>query len=83
MQFEPEHGGWYSRGIHVEGSDDYKSHLVEYCHRSTNGFKDMIHAWKAEPFDSDKLPKFYNDNGAKFFLVLAGHHDNCYIFNSK
>jgi alpha-L-fucosidase len=82
-QCQPEHGDWYARSMYEEGSGDYKSHLAEYGHPSTNGFKDVIHAWKAEHFDPDKLLKFYKDNGAKIFMALANHHDNFDNFNSK
>jgi alpha-L-fucosidase len=82
-QCEPEHGDWYARSMYEEGSGNYKSHLVEYGHPSTNGFKDVIHVWKAEHFDPDKLLKFYKDNGAKIFMALANHHDNFDNFNSK
>jgi alpha-L-fucosidase len=82
-QCEPEHGDWYARSMYIQGNPDYKSHLAEYGHPSTNGFKDVIHVWKAEHFDPDKLLKFYKDNGAKYFMALANHHDNFDNFNSK
>ncbi len=82
-QCQPEHGDWYARSMYEEGSGDYNSHLAEYGHPSTNGFKEVIHAWKAEHFDPDKLLKFYKDNGAKYFMALANHHDNFDNFNSK
>jgi alpha-L-fucosidase len=82
-QCQPEHGDWYARSMYQQGSDDYKSHLQEYGHPSTNGFKDVIHVWKAEHFDPDTLLKFYKDNGAKIFMALANHHDNFDLFNSK
>ena len=82
-QCQPEHGDWYARSMYEQGSGNYKSHLVEYGHPSTNGFKDVIHVWKAEHFDPDKLLKFYKDNGAKIFMALANHHDNFDNFNSK
>ena len=82
-QCQPEHGDWYARSMYEEGSADYKSHIAEYGHPSTNGFKDVIHVWKAEHFDPDKLLKFYKDNGAKYFMALAVHHDNFDLFNSK
>jgi len=82
-QCEPEHGDWYARNMYMEGSPDYKSHLVEYGHPSTNGFKDVIHQWKAENFNPDKLLAFYKANGAKYFMALANHHDNFDNFNSK
>ena len=82
-QCEPEHGDWYARSMYETGSGNYKSHLAEYGHPSTNGFKDVIHQWKAEKFAPDELLKFYKKTGAKYFMALANHHDNLDNFNSK
>ncbi len=82
-QCEPEHGDWYARSMYEPGSSDYKSHLVEYGHPSTNGFKDVIHQWQAANFDPQKLLAFYKANGAKYFMALANHHDNLDLYNSK
>ncbi len=82
-QCQPEHGDWYARNMYVQGSGQYKSHLAEYGHPSTNGFKDVIHEWKAEHFDPDTLLKFYKQNGAKYFMALANHHDNFDLWNSE
>jgi len=81
-QCQPEHGDWYARLMYMQGSSDYKSHLKEYGHPSTNGFKDVIHEWKAENFDPDKLLAFYKKNGARYFMALAVHHDNFDNWNS-
>jgi alpha-L-fucosidase len=82
-QCQPEHGDWYARGMYEEGSWQYKAHVAEYGHPSKVGFKDVIHAWKAERFDPDSLVKFYKDNGAKMFMALANHHDNLDLYDSK
>ncbi len=82
-QCEPEHGDWYGRLMYMQGQADYKSHLVEYGYPATNGFKDVIHEWKAADFDPNKLLKFYKENGAKYFMALAVHHDNFDNWNSK
>ncbi len=82
-QCEPEHGDWYARSMYIQGNGDYKTHLVEYGHPSTNGFKDVIHVWKAANFNPDQLLKFYKENGAKYFMALANHHDNFDLFDSK
>ena len=82
-QCEPEHGDWYARNMYEEGSGRYKSHLAEYGHPSTNGFKDVIHQWKAEKFAPDELLKFYKQSGAKYFMALANHHDNFDLYDSK
>src|SRR5882762_2292267 len=54
-QCQPEHGDWYARGMYEEGSDAYKFHLEKYGHPSKFGFKDVIHEWRAERWDPDKL----------------------------
>ncbi len=82
-QCQPEHGDWYARNMYMPGNNDFKLHRAEYGHQSTNGFKDVIHAWKAENFNPDKLLKFYKDNGARTFMALANHHDNLDNYNSK
>jgi alpha-L-fucosidase len=82
-QCQPEHGDWYARNMYIEGTPDYKSHFAEYGHPSTNGFKDVIHEWKAANFDPDTLLAFYKKNGAKYFMALAVHHDNFDLWNSK
>jgi len=82
-QCEPEEGDWYARNMYIQGERSYQLHLKVYGHPSTNGFKDIIHEWKAENFDPDKLLAFYKANGAKYFMALAAHHDNFDNFNSK
>ncbi|HEX3627987.1 MAG TPA: alpha-L-fucosidase [Verrucomicrobiae bacterium] len=82
-QCQPEHGDWYARFMYMQGSHDYESHLKEYGHPSTNGFKDVIHEWKAANFNPDKLLAFYKKNGARYFMALAVHHDNFDNWNSK
>lgn len=82
-QCEPERGDWYARNMYSQGHWQYDDHLRHYGHPSTNGFKDVIHVWKAEHFDPDKLVKFYKENGAKYFMALANHHDNLDLYNSK
>lgn len=82
-QCEPEHGDWYARKMYQEGSGDYKSHVAEYGHPSTNGFKDVIYSWKAAQFNPDQLLHFYANCGAKYFMALANHHDNFDLYDSK
>jgi alpha-L-fucosidase len=82
-QCQPERGDWYARRMYETGSGVYKSHVAEYGHPSTNGFKDVIRVWKAERFDPDTLLKFYRENGAKYFMAMANHHDNLDLYDSK
>ena len=83
-QSEPEYrGDWYARLMYVEGSDRYNFHLGKYGHPSKVGFKDIIHQWKGADFDPDKLVKFYKENGARYFMGMANHHDNFDLWDSK
>jgi alpha-L-fucosidase len=63
-QCEPEDGDWYARNMYLEDSAQNKLHVAHYGHTSKFGFKDVIHEWKAEHFDPEKLLAFYKANGA-------------------
>jgi alpha-L-fucosidase len=82
-QCEAEDGDWYARNMYEDGSRQYKDHLKVYGHPSVAGFKDIIHVWKAENWDPEKLVALYKAAGAKFFVALANHHDNFDNFDSK
>ena len=82
-QAEPEQGDWYARRMYVQGEKQYDYQVAHYGHPSKVGFKDIIHLWKAENFDPDKLLAFYRQCGARYFMALANHHDNFDNFNSK
>jgi alpha-L-fucosidase len=82
-QVEPEQGDWYARRMYIQGSPDYEYQVAHYGHPSKAGFKEVIHEWKAEHFDPDKLLAFYQANGAKYFMALAVHCDNFDNYNSK
>ncbi len=83
VECQPAHGNWYARFMYLQGHPDYESHLAEYGHPSTNGFKEVANAWKGEHFDPDALLQFYKENGAKYFMALANFHDNFDNWNSK
>ena len=82
-QCQPEEGDWYARNMYTFNSGNYKYHVEHYGHPSKAGFKDVIHVWKAENFDPDKLIALYKKVGAKYFVALANHHDNFDNYNSK
>lgn len=79
---QPARGNWYARNMYVPGGWQYQEHLAEYGHPSTNGFKDVANSWKGEHFNPDALLRFYQDNGAKYFMALANFHDNFDNWNS-
>jgi len=79
----PMQGDWYARQMYEEGSPHYTYHLAHYGHPSKFGYKDIIPLWKAERWDPDRLMARYKQAGAKYFCVIAQHHDNFDCWNSK
>jgi alpha-L-fucosidase len=79
-QCVPEAGDWYARLMYLQGSSAYEHHLKHYGHPADTGFLDVIGRWRAEAWDPDALVRFYKENGARYFVALANHHDNfdCY-----
>ena len=82
-QCEPEDGDWYARGMYQTGSDPYRFHTNHYGSPAAFGFKDVIHRWKAENWDPEKLVELYKRAGAQYFFALANHHDNFDNWDSK
>jgi alpha-L-fucosidase len=82
-QCQPEMGDWYGRGMYEENGWQYKSHLAKYGHPSKFGFKDVIHGWKAENWNPEKLVALYKRAGAQYFFAMANHHDNLDMWDSK
>jgi len=82
-------GGWYARHMYQQdvgnqtwGKNAYSYHNKTYGHPSEKGYKDVIHEWKAENLDTDALIKYFKSIGAKYFVILANHHDHFDNFNS-
>src|ERR1041385_7507408 len=65
-QCQPEDGDWYARNMYIEGNGQNKFHVEHYGPPSEVGFKDIIHRWKAENFDPDKLIALYKRAGAEY-----------------
>jgi alpha-L-fucosidase len=82
-QAVPRQGDWYARKMYQEGGDVYKYHVEHYGHPSVFGFKDIIPLWKAQKWDPEKLMALYKKAGAKYFVSMATHHDNFFLWNSK
>jgi alpha-L-fucosidase len=79
----PEQGDWYARNMYVEGGAQNKFHVGRYGPPSEFGFKDVIHSWKAESFDAEKLVALYKKTGAQYFFAMANHHDNFDLYDSQ
>jgi alpha-L-fucosidase len=82
-QCQPEDGDWYARGMYQTGGGQYKFHTNHYGSPMEFGFKDVIHEWKAQNWDPDKLVALYKRAGAQYFFAMANHHDNFDNWDSK
>jgi alpha-L-fucosidase len=82
-QAVPRMGDWYAIKMYQEGSPDYKYHIAHYGHPSKFGYKDIIPLWKAEKWDPEMLMSLYKKAGAKYFVSMASHHDNYFLWDSK
>jgi len=78
----PEQGDWYARRMYDPNDAAYKFHVQHYGHPSKVGFKDIIPLWKAEQWDPERLMALYENAGAKYFCMIAEHHDNFDCWNS-
>jgi alpha-L-fucosidase len=79
----PMHGDWYARQMYIEGNPDYEDHLKRWGHPSRFGYKDIIPLWKAEKWEPDGLMALYKKAGAKYFCMIAMHHDNFDCWSSR
>ncbi|MGE5421354.1 MAG: alpha-L-fucosidase [Chloroflexota bacterium] len=95
-QAVPRQGDWYARKMYESDildrqtnqptgrpSREYLYHVEHYGHPSKFGYKDIITLWKAERWDPDKLMSLYKRVGAKYFVSMATHHDNFFLWDSK
>lgn len=58
-------------------------HTKRYGHPSEFGYEKLIPAFKAENWEPDALVKFFKDNGARFVMPVATHHDNFDMYDSS
>lgn len=95
-QAVPRQGDWYARKMYESDiinrrtneptgkpGREYLYHLEHYGHPSKFGYKDIIPLWKAERWDPEKLMALYRRVGAKYFVSMATHHDNFFLWDSK
>lgn len=82
-QCQPEAGDWYGRLMYVPGSSAYQHHVATCGHPADTGFMEIIDQWKANAWDPAALLKRYRQVGAKYFMAMAGHHDNFDLYDSS
>lgn len=90
----PNDGSHYGRRMYSpppEGKPDSeltmsealtKFHIKRYGPIEKFGYEDLIPLFKAEKWDPDALVKFMKDNGARFIMPVACHHDNFDMYDS-
>ncbi|KQS51497.1 MULTISPECIES: alpha-L-fucosidase [unclassified Sphingomonas] len=81
-QCVPEEGDWYARNMYLQGSRANKAHVAKYGHPSDVGYLEVVGKWHAEKWQPERLLDLYVAAGAKYFVALAGHHDNVDTFAS-
>jgi alpha-L-fucosidase len=79
----PMQGDWYARNLYLQGGRQNQYHVEHYGHPSKFGFKDIIPLWKAEKWEPEQLMDLYQKAGAKYFCMIAMHHDNFDCWDSK
>ena len=57
-------------------------HTKRYGPPSEFGYEDLVPLFKAEKWDPETLVKFFKDNGARFVMPVACHHDNFDMYDS-
>jgi len=82
-QCVPMQGDWYARNMYIQGHRQYEYHVKTYGHPSKFGYKDLIEQFNPTQLDFDKLVGLYKQAGAKYVVILAVHHDNFDLWNSK
>jgi len=81
-QCQPEQGDWYARNLYSptnrsgKPEHDYTWQIAHYGHPSQAGFKEVIHEWRAQNWDPEKLVRLYRRAGAQYFMAMGNHHDN-------
>ncbi len=82
-QCVPMQGDWYARHMYLQGHRQYEHHVKTYGHPSRFGYKDLIARFDPKKLDFDRLVGLYKQAGAKYVVLLAVHHDNFDLWNSK
>ncbi|TWU32510.1 alpha-L-fucosidase [Novipirellula artificiosorum] len=71
-------------GVQLEMTKELAAfHAKRYGPPSEFGYEDLVPLFKAEKWDPDALVKFFKDNGARFVMPVACHHDNFDMYDSS
>lgn len=82
----PNDGSWYGRNMYGGGNKRSQEisawHKERYGPPEEFGYEKLIPLFKAENWDPDALVAFIKDNGARFVMPVATHHDNFDMYDS-
>ena len=82
----PLDGSWYGRNMYGGGKKLAKElsawHIKRYGPLEEFGYEKLIPLFKAENWDPDALTAFVKENGARFIMPVATHHDNFDLYDS-
>ncbi|TLX71799.1 alpha-L-fucosidase [Labilibacter sediminis] len=91
--FDGDHASeWYGRWMYSQDGQSGKKnrgykhhlhHLKTYGDPSEFGYKDFIPMFKAEKFNADEWADLCVEGGAKFFTMMAAHHDSFCMWDTK
>jgi alpha-L-fucosidase len=82
-QAVPRQGDWYARNMYIQGSRQNRYHVATYGPPSEFGYKEIIALFKPVKWEPEKLMALYKKTGARYFVAMASHHDNFFMWNSK
>ena len=57
-------------------------HVKRYGPVEEFGYEDLVPGFKAEKWDPEALVRFFKENGARFIMPVAVHHDNFDMYDS-
>ena len=82
----PLDGSWYGRNMYGGGKKIAQElsawHIKRYGPLEEFGYEKLIPLFKAENWNPDALVAFVKDNGARFIMPVATHHDNFDLYDS-
>ncbi|MDO6739330.1 alpha-L-fucosidase [Wenyingzhuangia sp. 2_MG-2023] len=83
----PNDGSWYGRNMYGGGKEQAKVlsawHTERYGAPSEFGYEKLVPLFKGENWDPDALVAFVKENGARFIMPVATHHDNFDLYDSS
>lgn len=91
--FKGDHASeWYGRWMYNhkgqsmrndQGLATHLHHKEKYGDPSEFGYKDFIPMFKAEKFNGEQWADLFVEGGAKFFTMMAAHHDSFCLWDTK